>query len=1297
MDNKKNKKGTEFKKLVSMRVNRYSIIAMICCIIINIVGQIIFRKLNFPIWLDTIGTMVIAIQFGPIAGAIVGTLSVVIIGIVNDAVLSYAIVGVAVGVIIGFYFAGNKKREYLGIISTGIITGIVAALICVPLDIINYDGKIGNIWGNAFYEMISTTVNSSVANCFGAELFMNVPDKVLTLLISLSIIKLVQKMVPDNKSHKKILSISLILALITGLFPFSAVKVEAADFESDYETVTFGSEDGLLAVQANAVAQTHDGYMWVGTYSGLYQYDGIRFRETEIDSRISNVMSLFVDSRGRLWIGTNDTGVFCYDPETGETICYNSDNGLTADSIRCINEDTAGNIYIGTVRYVTKVTPSGELKTFSEWENVFYAISFESLEDGGMVGVTNSGCLFLMKNDILLNLTEYTSEEGVYYREVICSDNKLYVGTSGNVIQEMEIVGEDFKLGSQINLINLSYLNKMVYYPEYNGMLICCENGMGFVDLGTGKLSDMTKDEFEGAVSDVCVDDQGDIWFVSNKYGILKYSRSPFRNILNKAKMNTGIVNALMLSDGHLYIGTDTGLKILDINDFKNVSESYVSNLKETRIRNIFKDSKGNLWFSTYGENGLIRVDKEQRVTYYNDNRGGLLGGRCRSVIELSDGRILVASNLGLSFIDGDEVVATIGAENGLNNQYILTMYEREDGSILAGSDGDGIYIIKNDRVSGHIGKTEGLKTAVVLRIVKCTGGYLYVTSNAIYYDDGREIKMLDKFPYSNNYDILISEDGNCWITSSAGLFVVKEDQLLKNEEYSYTLLNDSWGLRTSFTANSWNVLDGDQMYLCCVDGVRVISTTDYKNIVSDYQVHLKSITADDELCSKKDGKFVIPPNKGRIEFNVAVNNYSLSNPMVHYYLEGAGDEGITCYQNEIVPLAYTNLTYGDYKFHIDILDSATGEVEKQIVYDIEKQAMMYERLYFRLYLLFLCSLLMMYIVWLFYAINKKTQSVIGLQKEIVTDPMTGIYNKAGSHKVLTKLCAEEKGILLMIDLDSFKLVNDIYGHDMGDRILIRFAELIQQALGEDNMAGRIGGDEFIGFIKNTDDEEDVSKVTKFLNREIVKSAKEYMGDDMNIPLGTSIGAVRCPVEGTDFEDLFKLADKALYVVKQHGKHNYSMYQKKSADAEQSKDKKDKNNLEQIKKIIGERNEGKGAYSISFDKLQTVYKYINRYDRANASNTGFIRFSVHKNGGGEVTEDVLDRFEDHLTVRLKKNDVICRYSGDMFVLCVGCDRDSCKGIAGRMIDSWKSLEENSDYKVTFEIETVGSEQKAAEV
>ncbi|MBR3624073.1 MAG: diguanylate cyclase, partial [Selenomonadaceae bacterium] len=165
-----------------------------------------------------------------------------------------------------------------------------------------------------------------------------------------------------------------------------------------------------------------------------------------------------------------------------------------------------------------------------------------------------------------------------------------------------------------------------------------------------------------------------------------------------------------------------------------------------------------------------------------------------------------------------------------------------------------------------------------------------------------------------------------------------------------------------------------------------------------------------------------------------------------------------------------------------------------------------------------------------------------GLKKHASIDSLTGLLNKSSSEEELAKICRTTAGALMMIDLDSFKLVNDIHGHSMGDKILISFADIIRDALRPADIIGRMGGDEFIAFCHGMLDENGVSVKSDFINENLVKSAKELMGEDMNIPLGASIGCVFVPRHGVDFEELYKKADKALYTVKQNGKHGYNIY-----------------------------------------------------------------------------------------------------------------------------------------------------------
>ena len=78
------------------------------------------------------------------------------------------------------------------------------------------------------------------------------------------------------------------------------------------------------------------------------------------------------------------------------------------------------------------------------------------------------------------------------------------------------------------------------------------------------------------------------------------------------------------------------------------------------------------------------------------------------------------------------------------------------------------------------------------------------------------------------------------------------------------------------------------------------------------------------------------------------------------------------------------------------------------------------------------------------------------------TDSLTKLLNKSAAQRKIVEMVKNSSGALLMIDLDSFKLVNDIYEHNMDDKILIRFAEPIKSVIRENDLAGRMGGDEFV-------------------------------------------------------------------------------------------------------------------------------------------------------------------------------------------------------------------------------------------
>ena len=460
-------------------------------------------------------------------------------------------------------------------------------------------------------------------------------------------------------THSAIFTFLTVLFIAAALFLFSD-KLYAAetgahsvpDFASEYETIYFDNYDGLVSFEINAIAQTPDGYIWVGTYSGLYRYDGYRFEKSNLDDRICNVMSLFVDSSGRLWIGTNDSGLCCYDPDSNETLFFTTDDGLDSDSIRSMCEDESGNIYIATIGAISVITlsdGSSHIETHTEWPDIVGVRSLAQYKGNLLAGVTNGGIFFLIKDGELLD-TATSEDESVYYLSVSKgSADELLVGTSVSSMVQINIENLKIETVGQIDTGETAYINDIYYDAQSGGFFYCAENGLGFLPDGGDEVTDLSSDSFNSSVSGVISDYEGNIWFVSNKQGVIEFSRNPFMNVFARAGLDDSVVNAVTMRDNIIYFGTDSGLYAIDSDSYKQKHFDFLSKFEGVRIRHILTDSKGNLWISTYGTDGLVMVDANGNCTVYNESEAGTVGGRFRYCLEASDGTIYAASNMGIN------------------------------------------------------------------------------------------------------------------------------------------------------------------------------------------------------------------------------------------------------------------------------------------------------------------------------------------------------------------------------------------------------------------------------------------------------------------------------------------------------------------------------------------------------------------------------------------------------------------------------------------------------------------------
>lgn len=171
-----------------------------------------------------------------------------------------------------------------------------------------------------------------------------------------------------------------------------------------------------------------------------------------------------------------------------------------------------------------------------------------------------------------------------------------------------------------------------------------------------------------------------------------------------------------------------------------------------------------------------------------------------------------------------------------------------------------------------------------------------------------------------------------------------------------------------------------------------------------------------------------------------------------------------------------------------------------------------------------------------------RSNEALELMDELQYDSLTKVYNKKAITEYAINTLKENKRnrtIIVILDVDHFKSVNDTYGHMYGDKILARVGQRLKEVVGEDGVVGRIGGDEFMIVLNGINDDQMLRGVLRAMRTQIKWEFSEEFTDFM---ITCSIGASIYPNNGTDFEELFKKADHCLYIAKEKGRDRYVFF-----------------------------------------------------------------------------------------------------------------------------------------------------------
>ncbi|WP_421524827.1 GGDEF domain-containing protein [Pseudomonas yamanorum] len=166
-------------------------------------------------------------------------------------------------------------------------------------------------------------------------------------------------------------------------------------------------------------------------------------------------------------------------------------------------------------------------------------------------------------------------------------------------------------------------------------------------------------------------------------------------------------------------------------------------------------------------------------------------------------------------------------------------------------------------------------------------------------------------------------------------------------------------------------------------------------------------------------------------------------------------------------------------------------------------------------------------------------------------DPLTALYNRRAlevrAPSLLSKVSQARPGALLLIDIDNFKLINDLYGHTAGDRLLVALSEMIRAQLPDDSLAARLGGDEFVILLNNTSNAR-IVELGSALREEFHQAASQAFATPKAVTL--SIGASLFDTPPASLAALIEQGDAALYESKRGGRNRIRLVDRTAVSAD---------------------------------------------------------------------------------------------------------------------------------------------------
>jgi signal transduction histidine kinase/ligand-binding sensor domain-containing protein len=692
---------------------------------------------------------------------------------------------------------------------------------------------------------------------------------------------------------------------------------------SNYFTHVWQAGTGLPQNAVTTIVQTRDGYLWLGTYSGLARFDGVRFvvfdnRNTP-EMHSSRVTSLFEDATGELWIGY----------ETGELTRYRNGAFHSVETIpnwngrriMAITADDHGDIWaFGADGMVARLRDGMIL---APGAGNALDVSTLARDRRGTIWILRDGRVSLLKDGRLTPM-QFDSESADGYVQGICasSDGGMWIAGNGRVRK-----WRDGRWHEDLGTIPWGEGQALAFMETQAGDL-----AIGVVDKGlilmlpSGVVSYFNRNN--GLPSDwirtLCEDSEGNLWMgTGSGLAVLRAGKVATINPPDHWQ-NRAVLSISLGRNGSMWFGTE-GAGVYQLNRDEWTRYGTEQGMSNLFVWSTAEDAQGKIWAGTWGGGMFVQQgDHFERLRGLEDVRDPI-----PAQLQLPDGGAWLGTSAGLiHYRDGK--AESYGIEAGVQFPVRAVVRDR-DGAIWFGMLGGGIGCLKSSRVT-QFSKTNGLSSDFVACLRFDDDGALWIGTfggglNRLKHGRFAVISTSQGLPNNTICDIEDDGRGNLWFSSFGGIFCVSKKELNSCADGSRVLTNClTYGIGDGLPTlegsggsqpSGCRTPDG-RIWFPTSKGVVVVNPNEIKVNRLPPPVVIEELVVDGHPVAKNPagGPLRIPAGQNRFEFHYTGLSFVVPEKVrFKYRLEGLETDWVDGETKRQVP--YNYIPPGDYTFHV--------------------------------------------------------------------------------------------------------------------------------------------------------------------------------------------------------------------------------------------------------------------------------------------------------------------------------------------------------------------------------------------